>query len=135
MKLTVIPILSILMLSFAFSVRAEPEKHWVEVEGGSWVPGAETISRIKEQIEPFVQAQARKEGRELREWVTYTFQYQGREEKGKKFVFVNALCFIDQRWQLSKQMILVYDGGTCFFNLRYDAEKDKLFGLIINGEA
>ncbi len=127
--------LAVLALSLAPSVNAEPENNWVRVEGGSWVPDAETTSKMKEKIEPFVSAQARAIGRQLREWKSYTFQYQGRGERGKKFVFINAFCVNDSRWQLNKQMVLVLDGGTCFFNLKYDPEKNQFFELLINGEA
>ena len=79
--------------------------------------------------------QAKAGGRELHDWKTYTFQYQGQEESGKKFVFVNAFCVNDKRWKLNKKMVLVLDGGTCFFNVKYDPEKNQFFGLTINGEA
>lgn len=128
-------ILASLVLVYAVVANAEAEQAWIRVDGGSWTPGTETISRIKSEIEPFVRSKVLAEGRKLRHWDTYIFQYQGQEENGRKYVFVNALCIKDKRWQLNKQMILVLDGGTCFFNLRYDPDKNQFFNLIINGEA
>lgn len=135
MKLAIPTILAVLMLSVAAGASAKLENRWVEVEGGSWVPTAETIEKIKEQIEPFVRAQAKAEGRNLRKWRSYTFQYQGQEERGRQFVFVNALCANGIRWKLDKQMVLVLDGGTCFFNVKYDPKNGQFFELLINGEA
>ena len=135
MKLAAQTILVTLALSFVFGANAEPENRWVQVEEGGWVPDTETISRIKEQIESCVRDQVKTDGRKIREWKTYTFQYQGQEESGKKFVFVNAFCINDKRWKLNKQMVFVLDGGTCFFNLKYYPEKNQFFGLLINGEA
>lgn len=135
MKLTNRVTLAALALGFAFGANAEPKNHWVQVEGGSWVPSTKTTSKINEQIESFVRTQAEIEGRRFREWKSYTFQYQGQEENGKKLVFINAFCTRDKQWQLNKQMVFVFDGGTCFFNLKYDPEKNQFFGLLINGEA
>jgi hypothetical protein len=114
---------------------AEPGNSWIQVEGGSWVPDTQTISTMKEKIEPFVRAQTKTAGRQLRAWNTYTFQYQGQEDRGKRLVFVNAFCINDSQWQLKKRMLTVSDGGTCFFNLKYDPENNIFFGLLINGEA
>lgn len=135
MKLAIATILSVLVFSAAGGAGIESKDRWVGVEGGSWVPPAETIARIKEKIESFVRAQAKRDGRELREWKSYTFQYQGQKEHTKKFVFINAFCVSDSTHQLSKQLVLVLDGGTCFFNVKYDPKKKQFFELLINGEA
>jgi hypothetical protein len=34
---------------------------------------------------------------------------------------------------LDKEMILVFNGGTCFFNLKYDSVRKEFFDLFING--
>ncbi len=78
--------------------------------------------------------QAKAEGRPVREWATYTFQYQGQEERGRKFVFVNAFCINDEMWLLKKRMVPVTDGGTCFFNVKYDPEKNRFFELLVHRE-
>lgn len=135
MKYATSTILAVLMLSVAVGAGAKPEDGWVKVEGGSWAPTAETIERIKEQIEPFVRTQAKVEGRNLREWRSYTFQYQGQEKRGRKFVFLNAFCVNDGRRNLTKQMVFVLDGGVCFFNVKYDPNNNQFFELLINGEA
>jgi hypothetical protein len=135
MKLTISTALAALVLSATLVASAKPDDRWVKVEGGSWVPTNETIAKIKEHIEPFVRTQAKLDSRELREWRNYTFQYQGQEVRGRKFVFVNSFCVNDDRWQLNKQMVLVLDGGTCFFNVKYDPKKNQFFELFINGEA
>ena len=135
MNLTLERILLVFVLSAAVGAGAEPKDRWVSVEGGSWVPSAETIAKIQEQIESFVRTQAKIEGREIQEWKSYTFQYQGQEEHTKKFVFVNAFCVSNSTQQPSKQMVLVLDGGTCFFNVKYDPKNNQFFELLINGEA
>jgi hypothetical protein len=134
MKLTISTILTALAFGVAFGANAELENRWVKVEGGSWIPSTQTISRINQQIESFVGAQAKAEGRKLREWAIYTFQYQGQEDGGRKFVFVNAFCVSDMAWRLNKRMVMVTDGGSCFFNVKYDPEKNQFFELLVNNE-
>ena len=114
---------------------AGPGARWIEVEGGSWSPQIEALKRIDKEIELYVGTKAKAEGRALKEWTAYTFQYQGQEEKGRRIIFINAFCITNDRWKLSKEMVLVEDGGTCFFSLKYDQEKRLFFELSINGEA
>ena len=127
--------MAVSLLSVVVAAGAKPKDRWVKVEGGSWVPTAETVVRIKEQIGPFVTARAKVDTRNLREWRSYTFQYQGQEKSGKKFVFINAFCVNNDKPNPTKQMVFVLDGGACFFNVKYDPDKNQFFELVINGEA
>ncbi len=117
---------------------AVDDNPWIEVEGGIWAPSAEVLTTLKSGIRPYVEAQARNQRRELKRWSNYTFQYQGQQQGGRKFIFVSGFCsnnaFIKDE-QLSKRMVLVEDGGTCFFDLKYDPQKKQFYGLYINGEA
>ncbi len=129
------PVIRILLAALLLGLAAEAsaaEKHWVNVEGGTWVPGPRTVERIKGQIGPFVQAQAVAEGVKLGDLGAYTFQYEGYEENGKKLVFVNAFCSKGDPREVKKELIMVMNGGTCFFNLSYDVENDELVGLAMN---
>lgn len=51
MMLAIESILSVLVFSTVVGVGAEPKDRWLCVEGGSWVPPAEMVARIKKQIE------------------------------------------------------------------------------------
>lgn len=114
------------------------DNSWIEVEGGAWAPSVEVLTTLKSGIRPYVEAQARNQQRELQKWSKYTFQYQGQQQNGRKLIFVSGFCsntpFIKDE-QLSKRMVLVLDGGTCFFDLKYDPEKKQFYGLYINGKA
>ncbi len=76
-----------MLLSATFCADAERESRWIKVDGGSWEPSAQVVTRLKERIESIVGARAKGEGRKLQEWTRYTFQYQGQEQRGRKFVF------------------------------------------------
>jgi hypothetical protein len=55
-------------------------------------------------------------------------------EKGETEVWVN--CFCDKKektWK--KEIILVDDGGNCFFNVKINVTKGKYYELNVNGSA
>jgi len=93
------------------------------------------LADLKVQIESYVRSQAKAQGRELKNWQDYTFQYQGQEEKGGRFIFINALCVQGDRQRLDKEIVIIFDGGSCFFNVKYDPLRKGFFDLFINGEA
>ena len=110
-------------------------ERWIKVAGGKWDPSPKILADLKSQIKSYVRSQAKAQGRELKNWQDYTFQYQGQEEKGRKFIFINALCVQRDRQRLDKEMIVIFDGGSCFFNVKYDPSQKTFFNLLINGEA
>jgi len=135
MTMTMRIVLAAFAICLAFGANAEPSDRWFEVDNGSWAPSTETIADIRQQIESFVSMQTRAEGLTLRDWGSYTFQYQGQKENGRKFVFINAFCVNDKTAQLKKRMLQVTDGGTCFFNLKFDPQKKRFFDLRVHREA
>lgn len=134
MKYALTAILWALVLNVALAQNVNTKDRWVQVEGGAWVPAAEMVEKIKGQIESFVRNQASVEGRILPAWKNYTFQYQGQEERGRKVVFVNAFCADGSRWKVHQKMVFVFDGGACFFSVKYDPDKGRFFDLFINGD-
>jgi len=128
------PLIS-LVLCFAVVTSVNAAECWIKVAGGKWDPSPKMLADLKAQIESYVRSQARAQGRELKNWQDYTFQYQGQEEKGRKFIFINALCDRSDRERLDKEIIVIFDGGSCFFNLKYDPLRKGFFDLFINGEA
>src|SRR5229473_8218296 len=77
---------------FALSpISAGDENIWVHVPG-AWVLEAQTLSDLKSKLQAHVEAKAKSDGRRLRPWSEYVFQYQGQQEQGRKQIFVNALC-------------------------------------------
>ena len=111
-------------------------EQWIKVAGGKWEPTPKMLLDLKTKIKAYVGGQAKADKRELQNWQTYIFQYQGHEEKGKKYIFINALCHQDiKNRDLSKEIIQVFDGGTCYFSLKYDPKRKTFFDLLINGDA
>jgi hypothetical protein len=55
-------------------------------------------------------------------------------DKGEKEVWINCFCntFI-KGWR--KEIIMVKDGGNCYFNLKINLTTEKYYDLSVNGEA
>ncbi len=55
-------------------------------------------------------------------------------KKGEKEVWINCLCrAYSNNWKTS--IILVNDGGNCYFSLKINLTKEKCYELYVNGHA
>lgn len=54
-------------------------------------------------------------------------------EKGEKEVWINCFCSSHGDWR--KGIIMVDDGGSCFFNLKINLSKSIAYELTVNGYA
>ena len=107
---------------------------WVAIPGGAWTPAPEQLTEIRSNLELFVKQQALKQNKKLPIWSSYTFQYQGQVVDKQEVVLINAFCIEPPEYS-KHQFVLVFDGGPCFFQVKYDPNKKKFFQLMFNGEA
>ncbi|MGC2049454.1 MAG: hypothetical protein WA635_12695 [Gallionella sp.] len=107
---------------------------WIVMSGGSWSPKPEQLGEIQSSLESFVKQQAAEQHRQLPRWSSYTFQYQGQLDGGYRIVFINAFCIPPPEYS-QRQFVFVFDGGPCFFQVKYDPNKKRFFQLTFNGEA
>jgi len=135
MKTKIVKALVWLALSLAVIMSVNADERWIKVAGSNWDPNPKMLADLKGQIERYVKSQAKAQGRELKRWQEYIFQYQGQKEKGMKYIFINALCEQRDRQGLDKKIVIIFDGGTCYFNVKYDPGQKVFFDLFINGEA
>jgi hypothetical protein len=63
---------------------------------------------------------------------SYTYQYKSIGE-GK--IYINALCSRHEYSELQKELIMVFDGGSCYFQAVYDLNTHSFISLNVNGEA
>jgi hypothetical protein len=76
---------------------------------------------------------------------TYRFQYI---YINKSTILINALCIPEPQndsdpgtfpgpttEELAKELYEVYDGGSCFFNIKYNIKKSRFNNLSVNGSA
>ncbi|HEY5851927.1 MAG TPA: hypothetical protein VIT62_14325 [Lysobacter sp.] len=108
---------------------------WHDVPGGSWTPGLPDIEAAKAQIEPYVRRQAQLSHQTLPPWDSYTFQYQGQDFQGRKIIYVNAFCNDHFVNPAGTGMVVVFDGGPCFFQAFWDPLNKIFLTVLFNGQA
>ena len=59
----------------------------------------------------------------------------GEKENGEKIIYINCFCYvIDEYFKKWKtELIMVDDGGNCFFNVRVNLDKKEYYELMVNG--
>jgi len=114
---------------------AQGPHHWHFPKGSTWQLSDGVVQEIRATIEHQVRDIAKRAGKELRPWAEYSFQLQGQEQDGRKYVYINALCNRQDESIIDSLIIVVLDGGNCFFNVKYDPIHKVYYDLFINGEA
>ena len=107
---------------------------WFPISGGTWTPDQVVVAQLQIALQPYVVAQASDQHRKLQSWSSYWFQFQGRGNAGGKFIFINAFCSAPDAFA-AKQFLQVLDGGTCYFELKYNPKTKTFYGLGFNGVA
>jgi len=101
-----------------------------------WTPSTEEIARLEVQLKPYLEGVATPEARVIAAKLgRYKRQYLGYTDGGKKWIFVNSFCDWKDDGFWRDRLIIVKDGGTCFFKVRYDVSSSRFDQLQINGEA
>ena len=65
----------------------------------------------------------------------YYRQYVAVRIDGKRRIYLNALCSVDQDANWRKRLIVVLDGGKCFWHAMYDPSTRTFSNLTVNGRA
>ena len=107
---------------------------WFPIAGGTWTPDQSAVAQLRATLQPYIVAQARDQRRKLQPWSSYSFQFQGRSNAGVNFIFVNAFCSAPDAYA-AKRFLQVLDGGTCFFELKYNPKTKTFYDLWFNGVA
>jgi hypothetical protein len=98
-----------------------------------WTPSPEQIAQLEVQLKPYLDASH--QGKWIAELGIYKRQYLGYTDGGKKWIFVNSFC--ERFWKMEDswrdRLVIVFDGGPCFHNVRYDPSSGQLDQLQING--
>lgn len=67
----------------------------------------------------------------------YTKQYVGyTDEKGNDFIYINGFCNVFEGFESLKQnLLIVFDGGNCYFQMKIDLKTGKCVDFRVNGVA
>ena len=107
---------------------------WLGVPGGSWTPATTDIAPVKAQLQNYVRQEAKSKGATLPAWGRYTFQYYGQSLHGRRIIFVNAFCSKPPP-NAHRQLVVVLDGGACYFQAYWDSATQSFAGVQFNGHA
>jgi len=103
-----------------------------------WTPSPEQIALLESQLRPYLGRVTQPKAKVIAARLgSYRRQYFGYSENGKKWIFVNGFC--EGHWKKEDawrdRVVLVLDGGLCFFKVRYNPSRSQFEQLEINGEA
>jgi hypothetical protein len=117
-----------------------------------WTLSREEIAQLESKLKPFLEDVASGKRREAADYYwrapsqakaivarleSYKRQYFGFTERGKKWILVNSFC--EEHWKRDDswldRMVVVLDGGSCFFTALYDPATSQFERVTINGEA
>ena len=114
---------------------------WVTTSGHTadyWTPAQESVFALEDGVAVFLQENSDRfyeQGTPVWERLDeYNRQYIGLTVDGRKFIYANFFCD-DAAKDWRKDFVLVMDGGSCFFQFKYDPRKGEFFDLRVNGSA
>jgi len=116
----------------AAAMAAHSPGAWIQVKGGAWTPDEVSMHQVSGSLQAYAEAAAKSQGRELRPWSEYSFQYQGRVLDNQKYIYVLALCATVGEPDLSADFYEVLGGGSCFFGLTFNPERQRFEDFRIN---
>jgi hypothetical protein len=102
---------------------------------GYWTPTKGDIDPLEARLSDFLRRAAAPRSPDLwQKQASYKRQYTGLIRNGRRLIHANFLCDdMGGRWK--HEVVMVMDGGDCFFQLTYDVESTEFGNLQINGEA
>lgn len=128
--------------SIIFPAEAVQEGWWGEAgyreAGESWTPQPEQIAALEAALVPFLQNAddpwLKPDPPIWERLPDYERQYAGLVEEGQRIIYGNFFCD-GEIFEWQQEWIVVDDGGDCYFQIKYDVERDRLFDLSVNGAA
>ena len=105
---------------------------------GAWTPTAAEVAKLEAALPAFLQ-------NAKNDWLRpdppiwerepdTMRQYLGIVEDGAEVIYANFFCNAhDDDWH--NELVMVMDGGDCYFQVKYDPGTDKFFDFSVNGES
>jgi hypothetical protein len=104
-----------------------------------WTPSPEQIAQLEVQLKPYLERATTPQAKVIAAGLgSYKRQYLGiSDDGGRRWIFVNGFCEgfwkRDDSWR--DEFVIVFDGGTCYFQVLYDPSSSQFGPLAINGNA
>jgi hypothetical protein len=100
-----------------------------------WTPSRDDVLAFEQRLGPYLQQAVPQTYPDLlRDLSAYRRQYIGILVHGQRVIFANFFCnAYHTDWQ--HKIVFVLDGGSCYFEVKYDVQTDAFYDLSIHGEA
>lgn len=105
-------------------------------------PDLQNIGQLESQLWKYIEKNSKTE---FKPKEIYRYQYKF---IGESLILINALCLQSSEVEtelgtypdptteeLKKQLYQVLDGGSCFFNIKYNLKSERFHSLYVNGRA
>ena len=110
---------------------------WLVGSNSYWSPTEKDIITLEEKLPEYLQQNAYLFIHQPPVWERldqYQRQYIGIDRGSQKIIYGNYFCDnLNVNW--SEKIVVVEDGGDCFFQIKYDVGEGKFIFLIVNGES
>ena len=116
---------------------------WEAEEGrkpeGGWEADEDTIQKLEAALPDYLSAHDDPRIAALPAKLDeYKRQYMGVVEEGRRLVELRALCqlYLDENdVDLMVEVLQVMDGGDCFFEVLFDADREQFLWARVHGES
>lgn len=102
---------------------------WIEVEGGALRLSDIQLKKIEMDLWEYIRETSDVEFRR-RDLYTYQYKFLNKNE-----ALIQGLCAYKTLKDLTKEFYKVTDGGSCYFNVKFDISLSKFYDLYIHGGA
>jgi hypothetical protein len=110
---------------------------WLVESDDFWTPPVDGILKLEEKIAEYLSQNSSQFYRQPQVWKRldeYQRQYIGLERGNRQIIYGNYFCNSGGvNWR--EKLVVVDDGGDCFFQVEYDVESEVFIKLLVNGES
>ena len=115
--------------------QAEEIASWLGGSGGFWTPSADDIFKLEEGLVEYLSQNSSYFYRQPPAWEQldeYQRQYIGLERGGRQIIYGSFFCNnLGMDWR--QKLVIVEDGGDCYFQVEYNVEDGAFIMLMVNG--
>jgi hypothetical protein len=106
-----------------------------ETIDGYWTPSRDDVLAFEQRLGPYLQQAAPQTyPGALKDLGEYRRQYVGILADGQPVIFATFFCNgYHTDWQ--NEIVFVLDGGSCYFEVKYDVQTGEFYYLSIHGES
>jgi hypothetical protein len=121
--------------SVIFSSEETKELNTFGGEAPFWTPSVGQVQEMESLLLQYLTLHPPIDDKPVGNFFAYGRQYLGVTKKDRKLIYLNAFCDPSRFDQWKKGLILVKDGGSCYFQVYFDPAKKEFIHLHYNGQA